>query len=315
MSAAAFAALPSDDTFAIGPGAVLTVRGSIVAQPASGHAAGQQPIRLPYMLVPRGLSNVTTGTPSTWTHTTGGTFTSSLPISNSGIHSGTADLYTWGITDPRESGQPMDVRDVGVQILPGAALGGADSDRSLIFLINTWGQSTNQSVNEYDINVDVNGDGKADFIVVGIDLGFVFTGSYNGIPASFTVNAKTGAIVDAFLADAPMNGSTVELPVLASDLGRFKKGSAQRFAYSVNAFSLVPGALVDTTGSALINPFSPTVSSGDFATLAAGTSTSFALTFNKNQQARTPVLGWLVASVDDANGAPQAAEVAAPAGL
>ncbi len=315
MSAAAFSALPSDDTFSIGPGGVLTVRGDIVGKPIAGSPADQRPISLPYMLVPRGLSNVTAGTPSTWTHTTGATFTSSLPISNGGIHAGTADLYTWGITDARESGQPMDVRDVGVQDLPGSALGGSDKDRGLIFLINTWGQSTNQSVNEYDVNVDVNGDGKADFIVVGIDLGFVETGVYDGIPASFTVDAKTGAIVDAFFADAPMNGSTIELATMASDLGRFKKGSAQRFAYSVNAFSVVPGALVDTTGSALFNPFSPAVSSGDFATLPPGSSTSFALTFNKSQQVRTPTLGWLIASVDDANGAPQAAEVAAPTGL
>jgi len=317
MSAAAFAALPSDDSFALGPGAVISVRGDILATPAAGDPADHQSLRLPYMFVPRGLSNVTAGTPGAWTGT-GQTFTSSLPLANSGLHAGTADLYTWGITDPNESGQPMDVRDVGVQVFPGAAFGVADNDRGLVFLINTWGQATNQSVNEFDILVDTNGDGTPDFVVVGADLGAVLTGVFNGQMASFVINAATGAIVDASYADAPMNGSTIELPLLASDLGLTQKANGigpvkqQGLIYSVNAFSLVPGGLIDTTGSASINPFAPPVSSGDFATLAPGNSASFTLSIDQDQAKKTPALGWLVASVDDANGAAQAAEVAAP---
>ncbi len=86
----------------------------------------------------------------------------------------------------------------------------------------------------------------------------------------------------------------------------------QGITYSVNAFSLKPGGLVDVTGSASINPFTPSVSSGDFAALGPGASTSFTLTVDTDQQKAQPALGWLVASVDDANGAPQANEVAAP---
>ena len=37
------------------------------------------------------------------------------------------------------------------------------------------------------------------------------------------------------------------------------------------------------------------------------------LTIDKDQQKKTPALGWLVVSVDDANGAAQADEVQAPA--
>jgi hypothetical protein len=74
----------------------------------------------------------------------------------------------------------------------------------------------------------------------------------------------------------------------------------------------VPGSPVDVTGTASINPFSPSVSSGDFATLAPGSSTSFMLNVDPDQQKAQPALGWLVASVDDANGAPQADEVKAP---
>jgi hypothetical protein len=326
MSAASFAALPSDSTFVIGAGGILTVRGAIVATPAAGHAADQQTLRLPFMFVPRGVSNVAAGTPGPWSNvppaplaTPGHTIAATLPLANSGIHPGTADLYTWGIRDARETGQPMDVRDVGVQVLPGEVLGGTASDRSLVFLINTWGQAANQSVNEYDIPIDTNGDGATDFFVVGVDAGAVQTGSFNGIFASFTINATTGAIVDAFLAEAPMNGSTIELPALASELGLFQKAEGvgpvkkQGLTYKVAAFSLVPGGFVDVTGSASINPFSASVSSGDFATLGPGASSSFTLTVDPDQQKKQPALGWLVASVDDANGASQADEVLAPA--
>ena len=324
VTASAFAALPSDDTFVIGPAAVLTVRGDIVATPSGGDASVQT-LSLPFMLVPRGVSNVAAGTPSAWKagprNSSGSTFTSTLPLSNGGIHSGTADLYSWGITDPNEGGQPMDVRDVGVQSLPGTALGGAASDRSLVFLVNTWGKAANQSVNEYDVDVDTNGDGVTDYIVVGIDVGFLETGTFNGEFGSFTINAATGVVVDAFDADAPMNGSTIELPVLASDLGLSEKPSKgkgkvqQQFTYAVTAFSIVPGTFVDPTSSATFNPFSPAVSSGDFATLAPGASSSIPLTVDTTQQKKTPALGWLVASVDDGNGAAQADEVAAPTKL
>jgi hypothetical protein len=116
-----------------------------------------------------------------------------------------------------------------------------------------------------------------------------------------------------------MNGSTIELPTLASDLGLSQRANGvgtvkkQGLTYSVDAFSLVPGGSVDVTGSASINPFSPSVSSGNFASLAAGASTSVTLTVDTDQQKAQPALGWLVASVDDANGAPQADEVPAPA--
>jgi len=319
MSAAAFAALPTDDTFSPGPGLgnVVTVRGVIVATPVPGHAS-QQTLRLPFMLVPRGLSNVVAGTPSKWSNTSS-SMTSTLRLTNNGIHTGTADLYTWGISDPRETGQPMDVRAVGVQVLPGdlPLFGSTPSDRGLVFLINTWGQSTNQSINEFDIQIWTRADGNQgspDFVVVGADLGAVLTGTPNGVFAAFTINVKTAAIIDSYYADAPMNGSTIELPTLASDFGLTAKD--QGLTYSVNAFNSVPGGLVDVTGSASINPFSPPVSSGDFATLKPGTSASFPLTVYTNQQeqeqGQSSVLGWLIASVDNANGARQALEIRAP---
>jgi minor extracellular serine protease Vpr len=312
MSAAAFAALPSDDTFVVGPGSVVTVRGNIVATPAAGHDASQQTLSVPFMMVPRGLSKVAAHNSKTTTASTG-TITSSLALTNKGIHSGIADLYTWGITEARDSGSSIDVRDVGVQVVPANVLDPTlpATDRGLTFLINTWGRAANQSINEFDIPIDTTGSGTPNFVLVGADLGLVLTGTPNGQYAAFTINAKTGALVDAFLAEAPMNGSTIELTTLASDLG-LSQTASHALTYSVNAFNGVPGGLVDVTGSASIDPFSPPVSSGDFATILPGASASFTLTANPNQLEQTPALGWLVASLDNANGAAQALEVKAP---
>jgi subtilisin family serine protease len=322
IPASAFAGLPSDDTFVVGPGGVVTVRGDIVATKTSGDTSAQN-LAVPYLVAPRGLSNVTAGTPAAWTKSNssaGKGFASTLPVTNTGIHAGTADLYAWGLHDVQDSNAPMDVRDVGVQVQPGANFGVSDSDRGLVFLINTWGQATNQSVNEYDVLIDTNRDGQADFAVVGFDLGAVLTGDNDGRFASFTIDASTGDIIDAFFADAPMNGSTIELPAVASEIGLTQKAAKPAtFRYTVNAFSIVPGGIVDTTGVASFDPFHPAVSSGVLnpdgtpIAVAAGGSTSLPLSIDKSQQAKTPALGWLVASVDDDNGAPQADEVAAPA--
>ena len=116
-----------------------------------------------------------------------------------------------------------------------------------------------------------------------------------------------------------MNGSTIQLPVVASEIGLYDKGvkppkgvhPAHDFTYAVNAFDKVHGT-VDTTGAARFSPFNPAFSSGDFASLDPGDSTTLPLTVDKSQLKHVGGLGWLVASLDDANGAPQAAEIAGP---
>src|SRR5207253_11260129 len=119
---------------------------------------------------------------------------------------------------------------------------------------------------EYDVAIDTQHNGKPDFFIVGVDLGSVLSGAFDGRFASFTIDAKTGAVVDAFLADAPMNGSTVLLPTTTADLGLHAGNSD--FNYSVNAFSLFGGP-VDTTSTATYDFAKPGVSSGEFASLAA----------------------------------------------
>ena len=109
---------------------------------------------------------------------------------------------------------------------------------------------------------------------------------------------------DAFLADAPLNGSVVELPALASDLGLT---SSKAFSYSITGFDGITGNVDAVAGQALYNAFSPSVSNGQFVPLAAGASAKLGLSVDTRLQARAPALGWMVVSLDNANGALQAA--------
>jgi subtilisin family serine protease len=305
LNAAAVAGLPAAtrSNFSV----LANVRGAVVATPTTS-GTGIYPLRVPFALVPRGLSAVAAGTKSAYTRS-GSTFTATVPLSNGGIHSGTADFFAWGISDPNDiagpADDPMDIRAVGVQVLPAAVLGGAASDRTLVFAINGWGRWSNASVNEFDILIDLQNDGRPDFFVVGVDLGAVLAGSFNGQFASFIFDAD-GNQINAWVATAPMNGSTVLLPTLASDIGLDAAVNSTKFRYSVAGFSIVPGGLVDTTATAEFRVDQPPVSTGSFFTLAPGASASATVTVDRAKFAAAHQLGWMVVTQDDANGPAQA---------
>jgi minor extracellular serine protease Vpr len=257
--------------------------------------------------VPRGLSNVVAGAKSAYTRQ-GSTLSATVPLSNSGIHAGAADVYAWGINDANDvagpADDPMDIRAAGVQVLPGEALEGEPSDRTLVFAINGYGRWSNPSVNELDVAIDLQNDGRADYFVIGVDFGAVTTGTFDGRFASVIIDAA-GNLINAWVADAPMNGSTVLLPTLASDIGLGPTGQVN-FRYSVAGFSIVPGTLVDVTGVAEFRPYEPPVSTGQFIPLAPGASATLPVTVDRPRFANAPQLGWMIVTQDDPNGAAQA---------
>jgi len=305
MPASAATALPPADTFAgVGPGGVLTVEGLVTATPTAG-GAGVFPLHVPFLFVPRGTSDVTAGSLSPY-ELARGVATTSVALHNGGLHDGTADVYAWGLSSPDTVAGISSIRAVGVQSQPGSFCDPSISnkDRCLVFAINGWHQWSNASAAEFDIAIDTNRDGATDFLVVSLDLGLVETGSFDGITASFTFDAA-GNLVDAFLADAPLNGSVIELPALASDLGL--KSSSAAFGYSITGFDLITGNVDAVAGQALYNAYSPSVSNSQFVSLPAGASAKLGLSAGTNLQTRAPALGWMVVSLDNANGAPQAA--------
>lgn len=307
LDASEVAALPGATASNFGALAHI-VQGAIVATPTAA-GAGIYPLRVSFVAVPRGLANVAAGAKSAYAPGPGGTLSATVPLSNSGIHAGNADVYAWGIEDANDvagpADDPLDIRAAGIKVLPGSALGGAPSDRSLFFAVNAFGLWSNPSVNEIDIAIDLQNDGRPEFFVVGVDLGAVFAGSFSGQFASFIFNADTGALVNAWIAQAPMNGSTVVLPTLASDIGLTETGQ-KTFRYSVTGFSIIPGALVDTTAVGEFRPFDPPVSQGQLMTLAPGASATLQVSVDRGKFGDAPQLGWMIVTQDDANGAAQA---------
>jgi hypothetical protein len=295
-------------------GATSTARGAIVATPTAA-GAGIYALRIPYLFYPRGTSNITAGAKSAYDSSA----RASVPLSNTGVHRGDADVYMWGIHDDNDvtgAEGSMDVRDVGLQVLPKSALCGTDTsgtcgtvnDRSLVFAINTYGQASNPGVNEFDILIDTHGNGHIDYFVVGVDFGAVSAGDFSGQYASFIFDGN-GNIIDVWVAGAPMNGSVIELPALASTIGLLPGVNSTKFRYAVNAFSIVPGGLTDTTGFASMRVDQPPMSSGDFISLNPGASATLTVQVDKAKFQQAPQLGWLVVALDNANGASQAREI------
>ncbi|MCW2904799.1 MAG: peptidase and in kexin sedolisin [Streptosporangiaceae bacterium] len=308
LSRPAAAALPAAEVSNFG--ALTTIQGAVTATPR-GTVAGAPALRLAFLTVPSAESAVTSS-PAAKFADRGGAQATSVKLHNGGVREGTGDVYSWGISDANDvtgAEDAMDVRAAGVQSLPGSALGGAASDRALIFAVGTWGHWSTAAAHEFDVPIDTNGDGQSDFIVVGADYGAVTTGSFDGRLAAFTFKAD-GSLVNAWVATAPANGSTALLPVLASDLGLADGKS--RFSYTVNAFSTVPSGLVDQTPLAVWDSHRPPVSTGEYVKVPAGGSAPVELTADPASLAATPVKGWLVVSPDDHSGSAEADQVGLP---
>jgi minor extracellular serine protease Vpr len=309
LTAAQVAALPSAETSNFG--ALVTIRGAVVATPSAA-GPGIYSLRVPFLVAPRGLSNVTT-TSARAPHPAPGSAsarTTSVGVHNGGIHSGNADVYAWGISDPQDVASNFDVRAAGVQVLPGSALGGADADRTLVFAVNMHKAWSTAAASEVDIPIDSNGDGTTDAWVIGVDLGLATTGESDGRFVALITDAKFN-VVDAWVATAPMNTSTMELPTLGSEIGL--SAAHPSFRYSVTAFDLVVGS-ADASGTAAFNAWAPAVSTGQFESLDPGDSARIALAYNQGGVSSSKVKGWMVVTLDDASGAAEADLVAVPTG-
>ena len=301
LDPAAVAALPDAEVGTAGD--VVSTAGNIILTPEDG-GTGVGTIHVPFNLVPRGISDVTASARSAYA-ADGANSTASTLLTNSGIHSGNADVYAWGLTDPQDlPGETMDIRDVGVQVLPGEDFGAAASDRGLVFAINTWGQASTAATNFYEIDIDTTGDGVPDFSLQAADLGLFTAGAADGILAAILFDSHGNQAGPIFLADAPSNGSTVEVPVLASSLGL--SASHGKVDYIAGAEDLNTGGTDLANGDATFDAYAPALSTGDFISLGSGDTANLGFTVDNSLIKQTPALGWMVVTMDDANGASQA---------
>jgi hypothetical protein len=302
---------------------LLTVRGAIIATPRSS-GRGIYPLRVPWMVVPRGLSDVDPGSRTLWTRD-GDLRRSRLRVTNRGLHRGYADVYAWGLSDGREGYGDVDLRAAGVQSLPAEACTGIPDpdDRCLLFAINTWSRWSNAAAAEWVISIDSDLDGTEDHTILGTDDGYVFSGFENGVLDSLIIDSSSDELVDGFYAVAPAHGSTLILPALASDLGLTR--GQPRFDYLVSAISLygdeAASDVMDNSAHsegaherARYDAFRPVVRNGAFESLGAGRGVELSLVVDAQRlDDRRGDRGWLVVSLDDANGSAQADRVSVDA--
>ena len=316
LGEAAVAALPAQAD--VGLGEVPTISGTVVFTP-SATAPGITTLRVPFLLVPRGTSDVRAGSPSPYTRTGPDRAERNLPLTNPGIHAGTAGVYAWGLVDPDESvPDTVDVRAVGVATYPSSV------GPVVEFALNLHGRWSTASEGVYEVDLDTNRDGTADFAVVGADEQLALAGvgaGPDGVPVTIVYDLAGGgrAVVDVFDPAAAPNSSTLLLAVPASALG-LTSGSAA-FSYTARASTADvepqgdpagPKPSVDTVdGVGAFDINNPAVSSGDNVGLAPGAASSVTLATTPSAFARNPVRGWMIVTADDGNGAAQADLVAA----
>ncbi|HET9873773.1 MAG TPA: S8 family serine peptidase [Propionibacteriaceae bacterium] len=285
------------DATASDGGELISLHGLVVATPRSSRL-GVLPLTMSFLSVPVAVSDIQVVKPVKLRGGSQGT----IEVRNRGAHSGTADVYSWLLSDPAGDAtdpEVADLTDVGVQALPGTAVGASASDRLLVFAASQARSTSTQATREVDLLLDTTGDGEADFLTFATDTGLATSGVPDGTVTAFTIDTN-GVVVDAWEATAPANGSTIELPVLASAI----KSTARNGRIGVQAvgFSLVANGSDQVLGTATFNPFQPAVSSGNFVTVQPGRSAKIPVEVDRAQLSQQTARGWLVVSLDDRSG-------------
>ncbi|MBN9224389.1 MAG: peptidase S8 and S53 subtilisin kexin sedolisin [Microbacterium sp. SCN 70-27] len=260
-------------------------------------------LRVPYLLVPRSTSTVSSPTSALFTgkqKVTDATKKISLWNIFGAQASAGADVYTWGLSNGKDIARTLpdtgyDIRAAGVQSFADG------SDHLMVFALNMHHRWSNAASNEYDVILDTDRDGQADWIVLSADSGAVRAGDNNGLSEVFIVNAKTGATAaSGFQTQSPTDSSTLLLPVYASDLG-----ITGAFNYTVQTSS-VNGGKDSVNGWATYDPTAPAISNGQFVDVPSRGSASVDVAVNAAQVAAQKPLGTMVVVFDNPSGAGEA---------
>ncbi len=288
------------------------VAGLVTLTPAAGSNNGVA-LRVPYLSVPRAFSKIGTNLSSKLSP---GSPPTTATSTNLGVVAGTADTYAWGLEDANDGLPTNDVRAVGAQSFPFGPP--AANERLVIFAINTWSSSSNHATTEYDVSVDVNGDGVPDYIVVAADQGLLTgTGSFIGRTAVAVFKASGGPGSIAFFAVDKSDSGTILLPVRTAQLCQAGAPCLSvanpRLSYGVTGFDLRRAASNDgVAGTAKFNPWTNAISTGSFASIPGGGSASFPVSVNAAEWALTPAKGLMVVTLDNKNGRDEADLIAVP---
>ncbi len=266
--------------------------GYIVLTPAGGSSAPS--LTIPYYLTTRARSNVDADLQGHLSPKHPG---ASLRLSNfGGAITGSADFYAWGLASSPTGLAYFDTRAIGVQSNP------YGSDVFLVFAINTWTRFSNAALATFEIDLFLSGNtsGVPDYALVTGDFGYYTTGTFSGVPGVLVINVAAGtAVVNQV--DAPTDGSTLLLPVLASQIGVTAANPLFTYsAYSGDDATQVPG-------SATFNAFSPSITNALYFTVPPGVSGAVPVAIDPVQWQTSPALGLMIVSQDNGSGPSQAA--------
>ena len=270
------------------------VAGLVTFTPSNGNNNGVA-LRVPYYFVPQTTSHVKT---QVNVNKLNKNLTGTATVSNDGTGAGSADFYAWGLHDTADSGLGhTDVTDVGVQSFA--------SDGFMAFAIGTNAKWSTADDTEWDILVDVNNDGDDDYAIVTADLGVLQGADATGqlAVAVFPLHTDGGDV--EFLATAPFNSSTLVVPVLFSQLctegeACLSADTNPRFTYHAQSSSLLDSSIGDVVaGSAVFNPFTSAISTGQFDSVAPGASATETVSINSAEWAQSPAKGLMIISPDN----------------
>jgi len=294
-----------------GFGAFRQASGLVTFNPTGADGNGGASLAVPYFLVARARAEVEAKLAS-GDFGPASTSTTADVRNQSPAVTGTADFYAWGLRGKNRKASTAGLRAVGVQSLNAQDVGlPASVGKILVFAVNVFNPWTTPVINEYDILLDVNGDGKFDFAVVSVGL------SSGRVRVNIFDLSKTPAVAVkqtvVFAATAPTNESTILMPIVAADVG--VKASTPRFAYAAQGSDGFTGDFdflgenADGTVAAnagRFNAFNSAVSTGAFAVVGPRARASVPLTINPAEFAATPALGVMVVGIENFSGRAEA---------
>ena len=260
-------------------------------------------MKVPYYMVPRVMSKVDAklAAPVKLANPNG---IVNLTNKNSPI-AATADFYSWGLQgkgkDSTKKNQTINLAAAGVQQWD------SPDGQVLVFALTHEEGWSAPSTREFDVYIDLDGDGQADVAVIGIDYGLITTGAFNGQMAA-AIAYWNGSFFDivgvGFLAQASTDGSTILLPVLAADIGL--SPANPRFSYTAQVYDLLSNATDAFAKSAKYNAFGSAITDGQYGPIAPNAAIAVPFTVNPTELVLTPALGLMVVTQDNKNGKEEA---------
>jgi minor extracellular serine protease Vpr len=282
---------------ASGNSAFHEVAGYVTLAPVDSSMNNGVTLHVPYYLVPRARSNVSVSDEEGLSPREPNQV---LRLKNhGGAVTGNAEFYAWGLIGKPQGIKYFDTKAVGVQSNLISA-----TDSVLVFAINTFSRVSNTDAGEFDILIDVNGDGVPDYDLLAIDQGKIESGSYSGVQITVLFDLATGAGIEEFFVDSPTDGSTLLLPVLASDMG--VSPASPRFSYTETTYNLLDGTQASLPGSASFNAFSPSISNALYVPVAPNATVAVPVAIDPKEWQVTPARGLMIVVEDNFSGAHQA---------